>query len=196
MNDPITTPKKKKRNKLNTAQRMRVLALLARGDSFAMIHDHLQNTYGVDVHDSTISQIKKTHADTLATMTATIAEAEAADAESLLAKSRRMIGRKLQKAEADTSEIQKLDRRFRNGEISHLEYERERRGLLELSIQELTTVSKEMFNQSNKGLPPGSPPPGLPAGGQQEATEALLGAIARGDTVEIQRLILNPAKTT
>lgn len=176
------------RTRLNDAQRLRVLALAVRGDGSQAIADAIQETYGISITASGIDKIKATHADTLAAMKQQAVEAEAADAETLLARSRRMIGRKLTKAERDADALEKLDEDYRQGNMKLEEYRRKKTGLLNISIAELNAVTKEMYIQTGKGE---DGTPRLPAGNLHQ-TEALLEAIKRGDTVELQRLIFRP----
>jgi hypothetical protein len=186
----------KTRNKLSTPQRMVVLALLARGDGNAKIVAFLRENYGIDTSEGSISQIKKTHADTLALMKQKIQEHELSNVEDLLEKTRTMIGRKLNRAEKDSQTLEDLDYQFHNGEISEKEYKEKRKGLLDLSIGQIINVSKEIHNQVVKSAPPGGIPPGagtlgLPSG-NAALTDAIVAAIKRGDTVELQKLVLNP----
>lgn len=181
------------RQKLNTAQRMRVLALMARGDTYAQIRAHLQSQYDITISDNSLSDIKKRHGDTLAEMTRTMVEHEAIEAEDLLKKTRRMIGRKLSQAEQDANKLAKLDEQYREGDITKSQYDLKRAGLLGLSINQLVAVSKEMHNQVMKDIPPGLPPgasaTGAIGGGNPAITEAIVAAIKNGDTVELQRLV-------
>lgn len=180
--------------KLTQPQRMQVLAMLARGDRYAAINKFLLEQYGVQLHVSNFTEMKKRHADTIAAMQATITTNVALEAEVLLAKSRKLINRKLDKAADDAEEIDELDRQYRESEIDHEEYTRRRKGLLTISIGELNQVSKEMFAQSNLASSDGDKGPKT-ADSNPDQTKALIEAIQNGDTVELQRMILNPKAT-
>lgn len=186
----------KSRSKLNTAQRMKVLALMARGDSYAQIRAHLQSQYEISITDGALSDLRKRHADTLAEMTRTMVEHETIEAEDLLKKTRRMISKQLTKAEVDANKLAELDEDYRDGDLTKHEYDRKRAGLLGLSINQLVSVSKEMHSQTLKDLPPGLPPGASATGaigaGSPALTESIVSAIKAGDTVELQRLIFNP----
>ena len=194
----MTTTTGLSRRKLDTSQRMQVIALMARGDTFAEINAYLLEHFGVTLNPKTLTDMKKVHGDTIALMQRTHEEAETADAAQLLIRTRRLIGRKLTRAERDAKDLADLDYQRREGEITEADYHQRRTGLIEMSIQELVTVSKEMHSESSKPLG-GELLPGLPDGGGNSnlaLTEALLNAIKTGNHVEIQRLILRSPNET
>lgn len=190
-----------KRTRLTTDQKLRALTLLARGDTLSQTSGHLLDEYGVTVSESALSQLRKQHTDTISKMQDTMAEAEAADAEQILKKSRKMIGARLARAERDSSELEQLDREYRENEIDYSEYKRKKATLMKISINELNNIAKATHTQimrerggdppdPSKTLPPGSTPA---LGSTPAHLEALLNAIKAGNTVEIQRLVFNPA---
>ena len=177
------------RTRLNDAERLRALTLLARGDSRQSVVDDLAERYGVQLTLSAIDKMKVVHADSIAAMQQTMADAEAADADTLLNRSRRLIGRKLSRAERDEKTLDELFDDYRADRITWDELQKKKSGLLKVSIAELNAVSKEMYIQTGKGGDPSTP--ALPAGGGA-STEAIMAAIRRGDTFELQRLIYRP----
>lgn len=187
------------RTRLSTDQKMRVLALLARGDTLSQVAGYVLETYQITISESAISQIRSKNKDTIAAMQQTVADGQSAEAEAIASRARRMLNTKLDKAERDSNELEDLDRQWRDGEIKDAnEYRRRKAGLMKISINELTTISKAMHSQTAPP-PPGNPDPlGLPAGGHQLPTstparlEAMLQAVAEGRTVELQRLVFNP----
>lgn len=177
--------------KLTDIQRMQVLAMLARGDRYARINAFLQENYGVQLHISNFTQMKQRHSDTIQAMKETITTHVALESEVLMSKSRKLLNKKLDRAEQDAEELEELDRLYREGEITPAEYKRMKSTRYDITIGELNQVSKDMFAQSKFAS---SDPDQSPKNGDANAqnTEALLDAIKAGNTVELQRLILNP----
>lgn len=190
------------RTRLTTPQKMHVLALIARGDTLSQIVGHLLEDFNVKITEGAISRIKKHHADTIAKMRDTMVEAEAADASKILQRSRSMLGKRMDRAERDSNELDEVERDWREGKITQEEYRRKKAGLIRMSVSELVNISRTMHTQTiqqppapvgedTKKLPPGNTQPKL--GAQSPAQlEALMAAIANGNTVEMQRLIFNP----
>ena len=176
---------------------MRALALLARGDTLSQVAAHLLEYYQVTVSESGLSQIRSNNKETISQMQQVIADGQSAEAEAIANRARRLINNKLDRAERDGKTLEELDQQYRDGEIKDVqEYRRRKAGLLKISINELTTISKAMHNQSQHTPPPaGDDKPALPSG-HSGATpahlEAMLQAIAAGNTVELQRLVFNP----
>lgn len=175
--------------KLSQPQRMQVFALMARGDTAKQINDFLEKQHGLTLNASSISEMRTKHKDTIEEMRATIQQNELVEVESLMQKSRRLLNRKLDRADRDMSELEQLDEDYRNGSVDSVEYKRKKATLMNVSITEIAMVSKNLHEQSKKSDDPNNP--ALPAGNPLQ-TEALLKAIKQGDTVELQRIILNP----
>jgi peroxiredoxin family protein len=185
------------RTRLTTDQKMRALAYIARGDTMSQVAAHLLEDFDVTITEYGLYAIKRNHSDTIARMQETMADSAIADADALLKHSRVMIAKKMQKADRDTTTLEQLDEQYRDGDIKIEDYRRQKKGLLNLSVNELTQISKTMHDQVLKipsdGLPPGSAGALPPGGGSTPAQlEALLLAIKAGNTVELQRLIFNP----
>lgn len=175
--------------KLSQPQRMQVFALLARGDTAAQINDFLDKRYGLSLAASSISEMKTKHADTIEEMRSHIQATELVEVDSLMQKSRRILNRKLDRADRDMSELEELDRQYREKEIDSAEYKRQKATLMNVSITEIAMVSKNLHDQTKKAGDDDTPK--LPSGSPVQ-TEQLLAAIKAGDTVELQRIILNP----
>ena len=179
-------------------QRLRTLAYIARGDTMSQVAAHLLEDYGVTISESRLYQIKKNNAETIQKIQDRLADSAAADAESLMRQSRIQLAKKMQKADRDGNELERLDQQYRDNEIDKAEYQRKKTGLLKMSVSELTNIGKAMHAQVVKvpgspELPPGSAP-ALPPGSSTPAQlEALLKAIQSGNTVEMQRIVFNPA---
>ena len=164
--------------------------MMARGDTLSQVAGHLLTDYGVKVSESWLAKIKTNHRDTIDKMQNTMAEGQAADAEALLKRSRRMLNSRMDKAERDNKAFEEIDNQFREGEINAEIHRRKKVGLLKISITELIQISKGMHEQTKREFTPLLPgasslPPGHDPNPAQ--LEALLQAIAAGNTVEIQR---------
>lgn len=189
----------KTRTRLTTDQKLRALALLARGDTLSQVCGHLLEEFDVTVSESALSQLRKAHRETVDKMQDTLAEAEAADAEALLRKSRQMIGARLARAKRDEHALEEVDRQYREGELDFETYKRRKTGLMKISIGELNNVAKATHTQIMRERDPASSDdPELPSGNRSHTTpahlEALLKAIQAGNTVELQRLVFNPVQ--
>lgn len=188
----------KTRTRLTTDQKMRALALMARGDTLSQVAGHLLETYQVTISESALSQIRSKNRDTIKEMQQVVADGQSAEAEAIAARARRLINVRLDKAERDANTLEEVDRQWRDGEIKDpKEYRRRKAGLLKISINELTTVAKAMHSQSAPPPPQSPDAPALPAGANHPTAtpahlEAMLQAIAAGNTVELQRLVFNP----
>lgn len=186
------------RTRLTMDQRLRTLAYIARGDTMSQVAAHLLEDYGVTISESRLYQIKKNNIDTIQKIQDRLADSAAADADAILRQTRVQLAKKMQRADNDGNELQILDQKYRDGEIDKAEYQRKKSGLLKLSVSELVNISRTMHAQVIKvpgalELPPGSAP-ALPPGSSTPAQlEALLKAIQSGNTVEMQRIVFNPA---
>ena len=180
--------------KLNTDLRMKVLAMMARGENYDTILRILRDKYDVTITSGALSNLTKRHLDTIKEMELMILEAETAEAEQVRVKALRQLSRKLDKASQDETEIEELDRKWRDGEIKDMaDYRRRKAGLLKLSVNELSKVSREMYSQTDKTKAPGQLPGTAGAGTPDPKwIEALMLAVQRGDTIALQQLIITP----
>lgn len=189
------------RTRLTMDQKLRALAYIARGDTMSQVAAHLLEDFQVEITESALYKIKKDNLETIQKIQDRLADSAVADAESLMKSSRVALAKKLQRADRDGNELERLDQQYRDGEIDKSEYQRKKSGLLQLSVSELVNISRSMHAQVVKvpggGAPelppgPGGPAQPLPAGASTPAQlEALLHAIQRGDHVEIQRIVFN-----
>lgn len=188
------------RTRLTMDQKLRALAYIARGDTMSQVAAHLLEDFEVTITESALYKIKKDNLETIQKIQERLADSAVADAESLLKSTRVALARKIQRADRDGNELERLDQQYRDGEIDKSEYQRRKSGLIQLSVNELVNISRTMHAQVIKvpGAPelpagPGGPAQPLPAGSSTPAQlEALLKAIQAGNTVEIQRLIFTP----
>ena len=171
---------------------MRVLAYISRGDTASQVVAHVLEDFDISITEDAIYKIRRDNADTISK----IQERLAADVDQLIRKSRVQIARKLNKAEHDASELEKLDQQYRDGEIEKDEYQRQKTGRINLSISELASLGQKLVYQQRGGEPeplPAGANPALPPGSSTPAQlEAILKAIQSGDTVELQRIIFTP----
>lgn len=171
---------------------------MARGDTHAMIQKWLLDDQEITISIAALSVLKTTHTGVIQDMQQKMLDAQAIDAEAIMKRSRSLINRKMAKAERDQSAIEELDEQYRNGEISLDVLRRKKKGLQELTVAELTRIGSAMYEQTKTApLPPDSPL--LPAGNSgasglpSPALEAMLAALASGNTVELQRMVFNGA---
>lgn len=109
--------------RIPTAVEMKVVALIARGDKYDDIRKAVKDEFDRELAPATITVIKKRNEQALATIKEAIVKKEKDDAQGLLTRAHRLLGKKLREAEDDEAKFNKL------------------------KIGDLTTVSKEMFHQ-------------------------------------------------
>lgn len=135
--------------KLNSADQTRVVAMIARGDTYDSIKRVL-STEGIDIGISAISEVKRRNMDALRYMQDALIQHEAHQSTKILSKSRRLIERKLDRALSQDEEFADIKERYASGEIDEFQLKRlmELAMRQELSVGELTSLTKEAFNQS------------------------------------------------
>lgn len=183
--------------KLDVPTKMKVIAMMARGEKYETIQRILLEDHQIEYTIKSLYNLRDKHKDTIAEMELMILEKEASDSEQIRVKSLRQLNRKLDKASADELMIAQIDKEYREGVIENLgDYRRRKAGLLNLSVKDLTDVSKEMSAQTGSrgikgahGLPPGDSGVDAP---DPKWVEALMAAVQRGDTITMQQLTLTP----
>ena len=181
--------------KLDTPTRMKVLAMMARGEKYATIKRILLEDHNIKYSVDGLTKLKTRHSDTLKEMEYMILEKETSDAEAVRAKSLRQLSRKLDKAATDETEIEELDRQWREGEIEDMsEYRRRKAGLLKLNVKDLAEISKNMHSQTagRKGANALPVDPNATPATDPKWVEALMLAVQNGDTIAMQQLIITP----
>jgi len=143
------------RTRLTLDQRLRTLAYIARGDTMSQVAAHLLEDFNVTISESRLYQIKKNNIETIQKIQERLADSAAADADALMRQARVGLAKKLQKADRDSNELEKLDQQYRDGDIDKSEYQRKKSGLLNLSVTELINIGKGMHAQVIKI--PGAP---------------------------------------
>jgi hypothetical protein len=201
--DKIEKPKTKEieryQPKLTKDLTLKVVAMLARGERRKTIVGVLKDQHNIEYSEASVSAIKKKYINTIKEMEATILEAEIAESDQIRAKSLRMLNRKMDHATQDEIELEDLKSKFRDGSISWDEYSQQERELTKLSVNQLLSISKEMFAQANsRKTPLGAV--GTPSGNTDELTdgasplvvEALVEALKNKDTVTLSQIKITP----
>lgn len=146
--------------KIDTSTELKVIAMLARGDSMSAISEE------IGISHVTVANIKKRNPDTLAIVKTKLVERQSVLASRILAKANAKIEQRLDEDDNKDS-------------------------LTRMSVKDLTSISHELFNQ--RQVEEGNPT-SISASDPKarEAFDKLKQAIKNGDTVELQRLVLNP----
>ena len=187
----------KTRTRLTMDQKLRALAYIARGDTMSQVAAHMLEDFEVTISESRLYQIKKDNHQTIQKIQERLADSVAADAEKIMQSTRVALARRLQRDSRDGAELEQLDQQYRDGELSKEDYQRQKTGLLQMSVAELVSISRGMHEQVIKApgsaeLDAGPPQNSLGGGSTPAQLEALLKAIQAGNTVEMQRLIFTP----
>jgi hypothetical protein len=137
-------------SKIDTQTETKIVALIARGDSYSQIKASLEKE-GVSISTTAIGDIKARNEQALSYIQNKLIDHETTKTARILNKTRDMIEKKLDAASGDVPVLQELIELRDNGEIDDNEFARLSMRAVEshsISIKDLTTVSKEMFNQS------------------------------------------------
>jgi flagellar biosynthesis GTPase FlhF len=162
---------------------MKIVAYIARGDTYQTIIENVQEEFGAKMAIPTISDIKKRNLDALEIIRNTIIKEEEATAKKLLEKSRSLIGKNLTKAEKDAQYLDDMESDFRRGKIKLKEYQQAISTVKMPTLTELTSVSKEMHHQDsveNQKISEASKP---------ENAKDVWQLLKDGDDVELQRIV-------
>lgn len=127
---------------ISSADEVKAVALLARGDSNAAVARQ------TGISESSIANIKERNADTLAVIRAELVARETKQAKKLLDRSHKLIESRLDNETTTFDNREKLQEKYDAGEITNSQYLQGLRALPMLTLTELTALSKEMFNQS------------------------------------------------
>lgn len=134
---------------LDTKTETQVIAMLARGDTYDAIRAVLESQ-GTTITISTISNVRRRNTEALAYMKNALMQHEVSISSKLLTKSRQLLERKLNRAFHVEEKINSLEQELKSEEIDHRTFSvlYEKALKAELSVAELVSLSKEMFNQS------------------------------------------------
>lgn len=156
------------------------LTLLARGDTIREVSEEL----GLSV--PTVQSIKNKNSEIIQTIHRRMLDRKIQNANKILDKSNKMISKKLDKAELDETKKNELLEQYRNGEIDYKEFQQQTMGLAEVTIDQLTRVSREMSDQLKKNEIE-NPNPNSPQDNAEQLKQ-LMDAIQNGDEVTMQRI--------
>lgn len=137
-------------SKIDTHTETRIVALIARGDSYTTIQKELEKD-GISISTSGLSEIKKRNQEALSYIQHKLNEHQVSKTTKILDKARNMIEQQLDEANGNIPVLEELAELRANGDIDDAEFARLSMSAVtsrRISIKDLTTVSKEMFNQS------------------------------------------------
>lgn len=140
----------------------RVIVLLAKGHTHPQIKDILKKRYNEDISTRSIMRIKARQGGMVAQIAEALQEHNKATAQSLLIRSHTMLSKVMAISDAALSDLLRIREQWLNEEIELSDYLQAIHELKLPSIAELTSVSKEMFNQTKPGDGPPTkqlPPP-------------------------------------
>jgi len=136
--------------KIDAQTEVRIVALIARGDPYTSIQSALKED-GIDISLSAITDVKQRNTSALEQIKSSLAVHETSKATRILSKARKQIEDALDSNEQYQKDLDMLKQAYEDGDIDIKEYLHEKDKLYRtnfISIKDLTTVSKEMFNQS------------------------------------------------
>lgn len=167
---------------LDSQTEARVVAMIARGDSYTSISEQLKKE-GIEVAVSTVGAIKKRNPEALQHMQRILVDDQTTHAQKILNKSRTLIDRRLTEAMKVEEELAELHEEYHDGVIDDEEYRHRFDYIMrqQVSLPELNQVAKESFNQSQIEANKPTSIVDNPAQAK-ENLEVLLRAIAKNDT--------------
>lgn len=135
--------------RLSTQTETQIIAMIARGDTYGAIQQALK-AKDESVSIQTITAVKKRNLEAFKYMKGVMVEQATNQSTKILAKSRELIDRKLDRALRQNDEVLELTQQFEDGDIEREEFHvlLNRAEKHELTVQELTSLTREMFNQS------------------------------------------------
>lgn len=164
----------------------KVVAYLARGESYSQICKLIEQDTGRKIADPTILAIKKRNMENLNILRTRVMEIEEANALDLKGMANTLLKKKLTTAEKEQELKDKLHDDYLNGVIDGKEYADTLKKIGTTTIPELVVVSKEMHQQS-KGDDDAVPQ-------ANKNLKALADAIKNGDELVLNQMIFNPKK--
>lgn len=174
--------------KIDAQTETRIVALIARGDTYQSIKDQLAKD-DIDISTSHIGYIKERNQESLDYIKNSLIQHETTNATRIMGKARQLVEDKLDSA-ADNDKIRsEALRAFLSHEIEKDEYESIlRETSSQIALKDLVTTSKEFFNQSQ--IESGKPTSITENPAQaKENLKRLLTAINNNDEKEIVKAI-------
>lgn len=174
--------KRSRQQPVSTAEEVRVVALIARGDTYDQIQAELEQA-GTHISKVTLGNIKKRNLDNLVMLKEKLAANEEEHALKIKQKANERISKRLDSDDKATQMYEDLHSKFMSGEITFQEYNDGVKALPKqffVSTGELVAVSKEMHQQSKGDAIPDNNP---------LDRNALAEAIRNGDEFQLNQLI-------
>ena len=166
----------------------KIVALIARGDTYTDIVKTIESEDAVTVSTSSISQIKSRNESALAHIKDKLQDHASSRINRLISKTHKSIEKKLDKAEQNEQELEKLSEQYLNGQITKEEYRVRSKHLVGISITELANVSDKLFRQSQATGDDSDKLSANPAEAKQQLIQ-LLQVINVGDLDNLQKMI-------
>lgn len=172
---------------MSQQHKAQLVALIARGDKDKAIVDHFGEK-GIKVHLTQVKRLRKAEKGLVIELQNKMVERNLSNATQILDKSRNLIEKKLDYyTEADKTRAHHW-KRYQDGEIEGHEYLAITRMLPEVSLAELTGVSRESFSQAQAES--GKPPVPQDPIQAQAQLQTLMQAINNGDEITLTQLVL------
>ena len=168
---------------LSVAEELKIVALLARGDTYQQIQTYFKANSMRTPTNSTILSVRKRNKENLELIKSKILQKEAEDASSIKDKANSLIKKRLDRADSEAKVLAIANQQFVDGEIDMEELTRIKRLVKETGIVELVAVSREMYAQSRADTDVVNNTP--------KDLSALISAIRSGDEVKLQQIIFN-----
>lgn len=170
----------------------KAIALLARGDKYQEVADTLKREDNIELKATGISMIARRHKDTIATLRKQMQDKVTSNSLAILDKSRQLIEKKLDRASKLELVLDELADQFANNEIDLDEYLTKVRAIPAITLTELTSVTKEAFNQSQAESGALGALPGVSPEDAKAQLATLVRAIQDGNEIELQRIVFKP----
>lgn len=168
---------------LSVAEELKIVALLARGDTYQQIQEYFQANAMRKPTNTTILNVRKRNKENLDLIKQKIIQKEAEDATSIKEKANSLIKKRLERADSEAKVLAIANQQFVDGEIDMEELTRVKRLIKETGMVELVAVSREMYAQSRADNDVVNNTP--------KDLSALVAAIRSGDEVKLQQIIFN-----
>lgn len=176
------------RKPLSQNQKRWVVKRITENWKYADIIAEFEKKWQRRINTATIMRLKQKHLGSIQAGQSAIVEAGAIQAATLKQQSYRLMQHRMNRAEKDTTELDKLRLQWQNGEISDKEYDFQRSRYTELTVVELTKIADSAHNHA-KGADEEPPSPG-----DKAALDMILEGIRSGNPVNLIQ-VLNPTIT-
>jgi hypothetical protein len=168
------------RNELSTLEETKIIALVARGDSYAEIKGIMQDQHGRNLTYGTLQSVKKRNKGNLDKIRDITLAKQNEDAQANNVQANRIIKKQLNNTEMAVDVLTKAGEQYLNDEIDEKEYTSLVKSIKVASLTELVSISKEMHTQAIKPTDNSSSP---------EDLAAIRKALEEGDEVTLNQII-------